>query len=77
MENHIISKYGFEVVGITGANRSSNCGVDTTSDNNEEICKMGLFIEKISYLLTKENVSIPMIGLKGNENIIEKLQHLL
>ncbi len=43
----------------------------------EEICKMGLFIEKISYLLTKENVSIPMIGLKGNENIIEKLQHLL
>ena len=41
-------KYGFKVVGIIGANRSPNCGVDTTSDKNTEIEGMGLFMEKIS-----------------------------
>ncbi|MEM5767697.1 MAG: CD3072 family TudS-related putative desulfidase [Bacillota bacterium] len=70
-------KYGFEIVGIIGANRSPNCGVDTTSDNNEEISGMGLFIEEIFHQLSRENISIPMIGLKGNNNIIEKLQQLL
>lgn len=70
-------KFGFEIIGIIGANRSPNCGVDTTSDNNEEISGMGLFIEEISCQLSKVNISIPMIGLKGNDNIIERLQQLL
>ena len=30
-------KYGFKIVGIIGANRSPNCGVDSTSDCNAEI----------------------------------------
>ena len=38
-------KYEFKVVGIIGANRSPNCGVDTTSDNNTEMKGMGLFME--------------------------------
>lgn len=70
-------KFGFEIVGIIGANRSPNCGVDTTSDNNEEISGMGLFIEEISYQLSKRNIFIPMIGLKGNDNIIERLQKII
>lgn len=70
-------KFGFEIVGIIGANRSPNCGVDTTSDNNEEISGMGLFIEEISHQLSKADISIPLIGLKGNDNIIERLQQLL
>ncbi|MCQ4638607.1 hypothetical protein NE619_17905 [Anaerovorax odorimutans] len=70
-------KYGFEVVGIIGANRSPNCGIDTTSDHNEEISGMGLFMEKISYQLSREDISIPMIGIKGKDNIQEKLQQLM
>lgn len=70
-------KSGFEIVGMVGANRSPNCGVDTTSDRNEEISGMGLFIEEISSRLSNMDISIPMIGLKGNDNIIERLQQLL
>lgn len=70
-------KYGFKVVGIIGANRSPNCGVDTTSDNNAEVKGMGLFMEKISCRLSEKNISIPMIGLKGIDNILEKLNPLL
>lgn len=70
-------KYGFKIVGIIGANRSPNCGVDTTSDDNKEINGMGLFIEKIVHQLEEKNISIPMIGIKGTDNIREKLQQLL
>ena len=70
-------KYGFEVVGIIGANRSPNCGVDTTSDNNAEVNGNGLFMEKISSRLSEKNISIPMIGLKGTDNISDKLHLLL
>lgn len=69
-------RFGFEIVGIIGANRSPNCGVETTSDNNEEVSGTGLFIDKISYQLSKKNISIPMIGLKGSDNIIARLQQL-
>lgn len=70
-------KYGFEIVGIIGANRSPNCGVETTSDNNAEINGMGLFVEKISYQLLQEGISIPMIGIKRDDNIQEKLQRFM
>lgn len=70
-------KYGFEIIGIIGANRSPNCGVETTSDNNAEINGMGLFVERISYKLLQEKISIPMIGIKGTDNIQEKLQRFM
>lgn len=70
-------KYGFKVVGIIGANRSPNCGVDTTSDNNAEVKGSGLFIEKISSQLSEKNIFIPMIGLKGTDNVSDKLRPLL
>lgn len=70
-------KHGFEIVGIIGANRSPNCGVDTTSDNNTETNGMGLFMEKILCRLSDNNISIPMVGLKGNDDISEKLSLLL
>lgn len=70
-------KYGFKVVGIIGANRSPNCGVDTTSDKNTEIEGMGLFMEKISYQLSEKNISVPMTGLKESDNIAEKLYPLI
>lgn len=70
-------RYGFKTVGIIGANRSPNCGVNTTSDNNMEIKGIGLFIEKISIGLAKNDISVPIIGLKATDNFIEKIQHLL
>lgn len=70
-------KSGFEIVGILGVNRSPSCGVDTTSDRNEEVVGVGLFIEKIAYQLSKEHVSVPFIGLKRSDNIVEKLQQFL
>jgi len=70
-------KYGFQVVGIVGANRSPNCGVETTSDRNNEVGGMGLFMSKIAGLLTGEGVAVPMLGLKASDNITEKLDRLV
>lgn len=70
-------RYGFEVIGIVGADRSPNCGVNTTSDNNMEIEGMGLFMEKIFKGLAKESMTIPMLGIKSTDDIIKKLQKLL
>ena len=51
--------------------------MDTTSDNNTEMKGMGLFMEKILCRLSEKNILIPMIGLKGTDNISEKLSPLL
>lgn len=69
-------KYGFKVVGIIGANRSPNCGVDTTSNNNAEVKGTGLFIERIFSRLSEKSILIPMIGLKGTDNVSDKLRPL-
>ena len=70
-------KFDFQVIGIIGVNRSPNCGVETTSDNNAETGGMGLFIEKISSRLLQKKLSIPMIGVKGTDNIQDKLRKLM
>ncbi len=69
-------KYGFEIIGIIGANRSPNCGVDTTSDSNMEVLGKGLFMEALAEQLTKENFSIPMMGLKNTDDIVAKIKTL-
>ena len=35
-------RYGFRIVAFLGANRSPNCGVETTSDRNQEMPGRGL-----------------------------------
>ena len=55
---------------------ASNCGVNTTSDNDMEINGMGLFMEKISIALEKENIIVPMVGIKANDNILEIIRQL-
>ena len=67
---------GFKILGVIGANRSPNCGVDTTSDNNEEVPGMGLFIEKIARRLQDRGLSLPIIGLKGSDAVIQRLRQL-
>ena len=65
MEYH---RHGFEILGIVGADRSPNCGVETTSDHNMEVPGKGLFMEALSRRLAKEGLTIPMVGLKRPED---------
>ena len=69
-------KHGFEILGIVGANRSPNCGVDTTSADNVEVVGRGVFMDALYSKLSAEGICIPMIGLKGSDDISEKLGKL-
>ena len=64
-------------VGIIGANRSPNCGVETTSDHNAEISGMGLFMEEIFKRLSEKDLSVPMIGVKADGDMLESIRRLL
>ena len=70
-------KHGFQILGIVGANRSPNCGVDTTSADNQELPGRGLFMEELERRLTARGLSLPMVGLKASDNVPAKLQNLL
>ena len=59
--------HGFEVLGITGINRSPGCGVDTTSDHNKEIRGRSLFIGSLNKALHDQKFSIKTIGIKASE----------
>jgi len=60
-------KYGFEILGIIGVNRSPSCGINTTSKNNEEISGYGVLMNELKLILEKERIEIPMIGTKTSE----------
>lgn len=70
-------RHGFEVLGIVGANRSPNCGVETTSDLDQEVEGQGAFIAAIARRLEAAGIDVPMLGLKGSENAAEKISTLL
>ena len=60
-------RYGFDVRGIVGINRSPSCGVDTTSDNNQEVEGRGVFIEALRHELERNGITIAMVGIKAHE----------
>lgn len=66
-------RHGFEIVAIIGANRSPNCGVETTSDNNREVEGKGLFMEELHRRLEAQKIDIPMFGIKASDDIAKKL----
>lgn len=70
-------KHGFEIKGIVGANRSPNCGVETTSDYDVEISGMGVFMEALQKELSARNLNIKMTGIKGSDDISEKLKDFI
>lgn len=70
-------KHGFHVVGIIGADRSPNCGVNTTSDYDMEISGKGLFMEKLNSSLVGEGLFVPMIGIKSIEDGLEKIRGII
>jgi len=56
-------KYGFEILGIVGINRSPSCGVDTTSKNNQETEGEGIFIEALRNELKTDMIHIEVVGI--------------
>ena len=75
-----ISEYeahGFTVCGIVGMNRSPCCGVDTTSDRDQEIAGQGVFISAIQSALQAAGYSIPMVGIKAGPEALERIRTLL
>lgn len=70
-------KHGFQVLGIVGANRSPNCGVETTSDFDREVEGRGAFMEAIAQRLEAAGISVPMLGLKGSDDAAQKVAALL
>ena len=69
--------YGFEITGIIGANRSPNCGVETTSDFNKEISGKGVFMSELSNRINALNLNIPMLGIKNTDNIFNQLKSII
>ena len=60
-------KNGFKVAAVIGMNRSPSCGVDTTSDHDQEIEGHGVFVGKLREELEKREIHVPMYGIKGSE----------
>ena len=69
--------HGFEILCIIGSNRSPCCGVDTTSDNNEETAGRGVFIAELMRAMEAEGINIPVIGIKAGGRYAEKLKGFL
>lgn len=74
---HEYRKHGFEIVGIVGMNRSPCCGVETTSDHDEEIPGQGVFIGALQAALNDAGISIPTIGIKSTPDAVDRVRALL
>lgn len=66
-------RHGFEIVAIIGANRSPNCGVETTSDDDREVEGKGLFMAELHRRLEAQKIDIPMFGIKASDDIAKNL----
>ncbi|MBF4691896.1 CD3072 family TudS-related putative desulfidase [Fusibacter ferrireducens] len=72
-------RYGFEIIGIIGVNRSPSCGIDTTSDQDKEVIGTGVFMALLQNRLTEKNIKIHFMGIKTStyEESILKVKQLL
>ncbi len=57
-------KYGFEITGLIGINRSPSCGIGTTSKGDREVPGKGVFMEILTGELGARGIEIPAIGVK-------------
>lgn len=76
---HQVSEYlqnGFDVVGIVGMDRSPSCGVNTTSDENQELAGQGVFMAAVQSALAEAGLQVPIIGVKA-VNAVERVRALL
>lgn len=72
-------KNGFEIKGVIGINRSPSCGVNTTSENNEEVMGEGVFIKELKNKMNNKGIAIKMIGVKSSQinDAISSINRLL
>ncbi|MCP4692723.1 MAG: DUF523 domain-containing protein [Desulfobacterales bacterium] len=72
-------KYGFDVRGIVGINRSPSCGVETTSRDNREVDGEGVFIAALRDELGKNGPPPAFAGVKAfePEEAVKTIQRLL
>ncbi|MBN2004218.1 MAG: DUF523 domain-containing protein [Anaerolineae bacterium] len=69
-------KYGFQVLGVIGVNRSPSCGVETTSKDGKEKPGQGVFMEILSRTLAENGLTLRMVGTKTGEKerSVEKIR---
>jgi predicted secreted protein len=60
-------RHGFQILGVIGVNRSPSCGIETTSKNGSETAGKGVFMEILSEALTKQGLTLHMVGTKTSE----------
>ena len=60
-------KHGFEIKGVIGVNRSPSCGVETTSNDNQEVEGAGVFIEALRRELAGHDIQVDFVGIKAFE----------
>lgn len=70
-------KHGFAVLGIVGMNRSPCCGVETTSDQDQEVEGRGVFMAALQKALAEEGINIPFLGIKGTPDAPDRVRTLL
>ena len=72
-------KYGFQVFGVIGVDRSPSCGIETTSKDGEEKPGQGVFMEILAETFSKNGITVRMIGTKTSEKeqSIEKVRQFI
>ena len=71
-------RYGFQVVGILGANRSPLCAVWTPPPKTTRRSRVwGVFLEALSRRLEEVGWQIPMVGFRGTDDAVETVRRLL
>jgi len=60
-------RYGFNVCGIVGIDRSPSCGVNSTSIKNHESRGEGVFIKAIRKELRRRHIRVAIVGIKASE----------
>jgi predicted secreted protein len=68
-------RYGFEVLGLIGINRSPSCGVETTSRNAREEVGRGVFVAVIEERLRALGITLGMTGVRTG-NVAESLDNV-
>jgi len=71
-------KYGFDIIGLIGINRSPSCGIESTSINNKEEKGKGIFVDVLLKELAKKRIRIKAVGVKTSEvqesiNVVKQL----
>lgn len=69
-------RYGFRIIAFLGANRSPNCGVETTSDRNQEMPGRGLFLGALEDRIRAAGLEIPLLGVKASDDLLNLFARL-